>query len=287
MLGIICDSATDMPAELSMKNFIEVIPLRVILGEKSYRDNIEINEATLLNFMKEDFAKTSLPSYEEVEKGFLKLIENGYDEILSINISSGLSGTYNLFKLVARDVSIKHPEVRIECFDTLSISIGSGLYVYKAVQLLESKKNLDYILSELARYRNGKITGFFIIPTLKFLKAGGRIGRVSATIGDVLNLKPVISVDPSGVYYSVAKARGMKHALERLIDKLVKFTEGKTIEALTVCRTGELDSTFKSLDKLLEKFKDVKIGRSFNQRISSSMTVHAGEGLVGVAVMIN
>lgn len=287
MLGIICDSATDMPVELAKKEYIEVIPLRVILGEKSYRDNLEINEATLLDYMKDDFAKTSLPSYEEVERGFLRLIDNGYDEILAINISSGLSGTYNLFKLVANDISVKYPNIRIETFDTLSISIGSGLFVHKAAELHKEGKNIDEILESLREYGKGKINGFFIIPTLKFLKAGGRIGRVSATIGDVLNLKPVISVDRTGVYYSVAKARGMKRALDKMIERLLDFTEGKTIEALTVCRSGELDSTFNSLNKLLNVFKGVKIGKTFNQKVSSSMTVHAGEGLVGVAVRVS
>ena len=287
MIAILCDSATDVPAALMNRENIEIVPIRVILGENSYKDDLEIDEKTLLDYMEHSFAKTSLPSYEEVENGFLRLIEKGYDKIITINVSSGLSGTYNFFKLVSRDLTVKHPEIRIECFDTLSVSIGAGMYIYKAAQLIDEGLDMDDIIKRLTEYRNGKITGFFIIPTLKYLKAGGRIGKVTATIGDVLNLKPVISVGTDGVYYTVTKARGMRRALDRLIERVVAFAENKKIEVLTVCRSGEGIDTLASIEKILNEFKNVKIGEILSKKISSSMTVHAGGGLVGVAIMVS
>ncbi|BBE32088.1 hypothetical protein OSSY52_22290 [Tepiditoga spiralis] len=287
MIGIVCDSATDLPQELIKKYEINVVFLKIILGEKSYKDIIEINEEEVLKYMENSFAKTSLPSYTEIEEVFLEMINKGYDEIIAINISSGLSGTYNLFNMVARDIMNKHKSVKIKVIDSLSVSIGTGLMVLKAAEMNKNGESFDKIVSTIESIaKEKKSDGGYTIPTLKYLKAGGRISHLKATIASVLHMKPVISVDTYGKYFTVSKARGMKNAVNNLYEYFKTFTNGKEIEKVAIYRSGELQRTINFVNELKEKVekfydKEILIGK-----VSSAMTVHAGAGLVCIVGLV-
>lgn len=286
MIGIVCDSGTDLPEELKNKENVRVVPLRVVLDDKSYRDGIEISEGELLSYMEEKIPKTSLPPQSEVEEAFVSLIEKGYSEIISINISSGLSETYNLFRIAGESVMEKYP-VKIAAIDSRSISIGSGLLIYKALQLIEKKKMaFEDIVAELKKVLKDRIGVYFAIPTLKFLKAGGRIGRVSATVGELLKIKPVISIDEDGIYYTVAKARGMNRAVKLIMEKVMNFVFNKSIEAIAVYISGDDPATKKYAEQIKEKLNELKPKMVLTGKLSSALLVHAGSGLVGVAVLI-
>ena len=103
MIGIITDSATNTPAEYMEFERLENVTLRVFMGEESYEDN-ELPEEKLFAYMENNFPKTSLPKFPDIEAAFERLVEKGCDEIISINISSGLSGTFNIFTNVAKDI---------------------------------------------------------------------------------------------------------------------------------------------------------------------------------------
>ena len=287
MIGIICDSATDLPQTLIKKYDIKVVYLKIILGEKSYKDIIEISEEEVLKYMENDFAKTSLPSYTEIEDAFLEMINKGYDEIISINISSGLSGTYNLFNMVARDILNKYKGIKIKVIDSLSVSIGAGLMVLKAAEMNEAGESFNKIVSTIESIsKEKKSDGGYTIPTLKYLKAGGRISHLKATIASVLHMKPVITVDKSGKYFTVSKSRGMKNSVNSLYEYFENFINGKDIEKIAIYRSGELQRTINFVNELkerVEKFynKEIIIGK-----VSSAMTVHAGAGLVCIVGLI-
>lgn len=286
MIGIVCDSGTDLPEELKNKKNVRVVPLRVVLDDKSYRDGVEITEEELLNYMEEKIPKTSLPPQSEIEAAFVSLIEKGYNEIISINISSGLSGTYNLSRIAAESVMQKYP-VKIAAIDSRSISIGSGLLIYKALEMVEKKKmTFEQIVDELKKVLKDRIRVYFAIPTLKFLKAGGRIGRVSATVGEFLKIKPVISVDKGGEYYTVAKARGMNRAVKLLIEKVINFVFNKSIEAIAVYTSGDDPAARKYAELIRKKLGELKPKMVLTGKLSSAMLVHVGNGLIGVAVLI-
>jgi len=286
MIGIITDSASDTPKEIIKKYSIEVVPLRVILGEESYKDDIEIDEKTCLEYMKHDFAKTSLTPYDDVKIGFKKLIDKGIKEIIAINVSSNISGTYNVFRLVAEEFLKLDSSLKIEVINTYSISIGSGLLVCKAAELVEKGINFKEAVQILKKYVPEGLSVYYVIPTLKFLKAGGRIGYVSGTIGDILNIKPIIEVGNDGFYHTAGKARGIKKTVDKMIQIITEFWKGKDIEIAAIYHSSDSQKTMECVSLLKDFLGNYNIKKVYMDKIVPSMLVHVGPGLVGVASLV-
>ncbi len=284
MIGIICDSGTDLPDEILEDKRVKMVPLKVILGDKIYKDRFEISEEEVLEFMKQGFPKSSLPNADEVKNALMEMVKDGYNEIIGVNISSGLSGTHNVFKMASSDFVKEFPDIKIEIVDSLNISMGAGFLVYKALQLIDSGASFEEVVNGVKdSIKKSKL--LYTIPTLKFLKAGGRIGKVSATMGEILNLKPVISVDDEGVYYTVAKARGMKKAVDKMTAALARFAEGKKVLALSIYRSGNDSKTLELVKTVEESLKPLNAPVIFEKSTTPVLLVHVGDGLIGAGVL--
>ncbi len=283
MVGLITDSASDVPQEMIQKEGIEVVPLKVILGEKEYKDAVEIDEKRCLDFMQENFAKTTGTPYNDVKEGFENLLKKGIREIIAINVSNNISNTHSVFQVVVKELLAKDASLRIEVIDTLSISIGSGLLVSKAVELRKKEFAFDEMVEELKKYVPQDLDVYYVIPTLKFLKAGGRIGKVSGTIGEVLNLKPIIMVGNDGIYHTAAKARGMKKSVKKMKEIFEKVTEGREVEQAAIYTSGLEDETRQFAKEIKALLVEKGIDNILEGKIVPSMLVHVGPGLVGIA----
>ncbi|HPE68590.1 MAG TPA: DegV family protein [Thermotogota bacterium] len=285
MIGIVCDSGTDTPVEIVKKHAIEVVPLKVILGQEEFRDaDPGVREKTLA-YMEHDIPKTSLPGFEEVWDAFQRLKDRGCGEIIAINISSQLSGTHNFFKMVAEKFLKENPQMQLEVVNTLNISVGAGFYVMEAARLAESGQSFATVVADLKAMIPSKSSVWFVIPTLKYLKAGGRIGKVSATIGEILNLKPVIAVGDDGIYYTAGKARGIKNAVEKLLEKFDQAFSAKKVEMAAVYRADDNPQTLDLVQRVMENLKKRGVTKIFQGLISSSLFVHVGPGLVGLGAL--
>jgi DegV family protein with EDD domain len=286
MIGVIVDSGTDIPEDIAERDNVEVVPLRVITDNGEYRDNIDISTEDLLEYMENKIPKTSLPTNEDITKAFTKLYEKGCRDIICINISSGLSGTSNFMQVVAESFKKEHDDVRIEFVDTKSISIGSGLIAKKIVDDIDSGKSFDIVLSSARICVNSKVKVFFTIPTLKYLKAGGRIGKVSGTIGDFLNIKPVITVGSDGIYHTVEKKRGMKRTVSTMFEKMMEFLADKKAQYVAVYSSDKSESTLEHAKSLFNKLKEKGFENILTGTISQSLVVHTGKGLVGIVALV-
>jgi DegV family protein with EDD domain len=288
LIKILCDSGTDVPKDVVEKYSVTVVPLRVFLDDKEYRDGVDIGEEEILKFMEDGgIPKTSQPTYEDVYKAFQDAIDEGYEEILAINISSGLSGTHNVFKLVESKLKEEHPHLKLEIVDSLNISVSSGLLIYKAAKLASSGKDINLIANQLNEIAKTRLKVYYTIPTLKYLKAGGRIGRVAASMGEMLNLKPVISCDDKGIYYTVMKAFGMRKAVDKMIAKMEEFAASRTIEAVSIARTGDLSQTISFVNMIKKETDKLNVKEVFIGKINASMMVHTGVGLVGFGILVD
>ena len=286
MIGVIVDSGTDIPEDAAKKDYVEIVPLRVITDNGEYRDNIDISTEDLLEYMENKIPKTSLPTNEDITNAYSRLYEKGCREIICINISSGLSGTSNFMQVVAESFKKEHDDLRIEFVDTKSISIGAGLIAKKIVDDIDSGKSFDIVLSSARICVNSKVKVFFTIPTLKYLKAGGRIGKVSGTIGDFLNIKPVITVGNDGIYHTVEKKRGMKRTVSIMFEKMMEFLADKKAQYVAVYSSDKSESTLEHAKNLIEKFKEKGFKDILTGTISQSLVVHTGKGLVGIAALV-
>lgn len=229
-IAIITDSASNLQPEFIKKhNNLFVIPLLIVCNGVNYRDQIEMTAEEVYNQIDSHKLSTSLPDTNDLLKVVEGIKKEGYTHILCINVSSGLSGTFNAFRLV-----FEHVEgIDITHYDSLTIGAGLGYIVEYALELVSRNESPKDILPKLNHLRFEDSLSLYTIGTLKYLRRGGRIGRVEGTLGDLLHVKPVIGMNDEGVYVTVAKAFGIKRSLllmkEHIVNKFKKDLVDLTI----------------------------------------------------------
>lgn len=274
-IALIVDSACDLSLETLNERNIKLLPLRISYSDKDYRDKIDISADEIYNNLEKEVPKTSLPSAEIMEEILTSLENEGYTHVIAITISSGLSGTFNSIRLALED----HPKLISYVFDTKILAMPEGIMALEVSDLINSGKSFEEIVSAIPKIRKN-ISGYFTINTLEYLKKGGRIGKISGTIGEMLNLKPVVSVDDDGVYYTVCKARGRKQSILKLTNIL------KDELSLGPCKVWVLQGgALEEAKSFMESIKDLKNIISLNiSQISPALGVHGGPGLLGLAI---
>jgi len=167
----------------------------------------------------------------------------------------------------------------------MTLSGGIALLVELAVEMIEFGMDIRGIVFQLRKSAMEKLKIFLIVPTLRFLRAGGRISKVSASIGEALNFKPIITMNQEGDIVAMAKARGMKRAVVKLIQKLEEETKGKKLRAAAVYHSGSDKETLEYAKKLKKKLLLLGAPKIMERNISSVLLVHASSGLVGAGVL--
>ncbi len=274
-IALLTDSSCDLPKEILEGYKILTLPLRVIYGDKEYRDNVDITPEEIYKRMPDEIPKTSMASISDAINVFERLRNEGIKNILSINISSGLSGTFNMIELARKDF----PDLNIVTIDSKTLSIGLGYMVYEAAKMIAEGLKIEEIKEKVLALRD-KIKLFYCIPVLEYLKKGGRINTVAATIGDVMDIKPIISVNEEGKYFSYTKVRGRKRSLDKLVEIAKEVSEGYSVNMAVMHGYAEKEALH--IKEILSKLPNVK-EMVFGQ-IGPALGVHTGPGLVGVCV---
>ena len=276
-VGIIIDTACDLPKEAYEELNVAMLPLWVHFSDKSYRDQVDIEKDEFYRLLDKEFPKTSTPSPMEIKKIIDKEFASGADEVIIITLSSRLSGANNLANLVAMDYDGK-----VKVFDTKNIAIGSGFYAYRAAELRDQGHNADEIIKIMEDDRaKMKSRTYFVIPELTNLINGGRIGKVKGVIGQLLHIKPIITCDADGVYYDTDKVRGFAKAQRRLVDKIKDELKDTRDYYLSICHGANPEALEAVKDALKDEVARAKI--YVEEQIAPTLAVHTGRGLVGVA----
>lgn len=276
-IAIITDSTCDLDRELAERINIHVLPLKVVFPDGTeYQDGVDITPQEIYARMPAEIPGTSMPGPGEIRALLAKLQEEGYRQVIAIHISSGLSGTLDVVRMVAREF----PELEVEVIDSKALSLALGFLVLKAARLRDLGAKFREIVEELHRTRE-RIKVFFTVKTLEYLKKGGRIGLVSGSLGEILDVKPIISINEDGKYYTYGKVRGRSKSLAKLKEIFREKTKNKTIN-LAVAHSDALEEARALYQELLEG-AGCKIKESWFGQIGPAMGVHAGPGLVGIA----
>ena len=274
-IALLVDSACDLSLEIMKEKNIKLLPLRISYSHGEYKDMLDISADEIYANLEKEVPKTSLPSAEDLEEILVSLENDGYTHVIAVAISSGLSGTFNSIRLALED----HPKLISHVFDTKILAMPEGIVAFEVAKLIEEGKSFEYIVDNLPAIRKS-ITGYFTVNTLDYLKKGGRIGRVAGTIGEMLNLKPIVTVDEDGIYYTVCKARGRKQSILRLTN-LLKESLSQGPCKVWVLHGGALEEAKSFLESL--KGLDNIVGLDISQ-ISPALGVHGGPGLLGLAI---
>lgn len=278
-IAVLTDSCSDVPREYRDRYGIYVAPLTINYGDVSYRDGIDIQAEEVFARFPAEIPTTSLPSPRTVLDLFERMKAEGYSKVVVVVISSGLSGTHDMIRSFGPE-----PVEGLDAYyiDTKNIGIGSGFSAIRAGELVEQGLSFDEVCRGVERAAaDTKL--FFCVATLDYLVKGGRIGRVSGMVGQMLDLKPVISCDEDGIYYTVAKARGRRKSLDLALDKAVEFaTETGGEYAITVMHgdaKAEADAVLATMKERLPEYRYAIEGQ-----ITPALVVHTGPGLIGIGV---
>lgn len=275
-IALVTDSACDLAKEQIAEHNIHVLPLRIIYKNREYMDRVDITPDEVYANLHKEVPTTSLPSLDDMEKLLCTLEADGYTHVIGICISSGLSGTYNSLKIACEN----HKTIKSYIFDSLSLSLGTGAVVLACADLLRKGKDFDSVIKVLPSIRS-RIKLFYVLDTLQYLIKGGRIGKVSGTIGEILNVKPIISVNKEGVYYTYCKAKGRKNSISKLLE-ITQSALNTSSGRVWVLHGGALEEG-RELYKQVSKMSNL-ISLDFGD-ISPAAGVHTGPGLLGIAIM--
>ncbi|EGT2203684.1 DegV family protein [Clostridioides difficile] len=256
-IKLIVDSACDLPDDIIEKYNIEVVGLNVSFGEESYISGKEIDNKTFYRKMSEskELPKTSCPSPDK----FLEAYHCQEESVLVINISSGLSGTYNS-ALLAKDMFEKEGNnKKIEVIDSLSGSIGIGQLVLKAAILIKEGKEIEEIVSIINKYKDNP-PFFGTLETLENAIKGGRINPIAGKIINTLNFKAIIQV-ADGIVTPIDKARGEVNSLKKLITLVESKIKDKEEKVLFIGHANCPEKAQKVREVMEKdvKYKDVVI----------------------------
>jgi EDD domain protein, DegV family len=274
-IALITDSACDIDEETIAKYQIYVLPFKIIYKNREYTDKVDISPQEIYGNMKVEIPKSSLPSMQDMEGLYQKLKEEKYTHIISINISSGISGTANAVKLISE----QFPDIKTYLFDTKSTSVCEGIILKKCGELIKAGNSFDEITKEIPKMKQ-RLHFYFVFGTLEYAIKGGRIGKISGTIGDILDIKPIVGFDEEfGQCFTFEKIRGRKKSINRLIQLGEKITKDKKCDAYVIHGNVEEDA-LKICDRLRQN-PDIKNVYLIGQ-ISAIVGVYCGPGTVGV-----
>lgn len=276
-IAIMIDSACDVSHELIEKYQMKVTHLHILYPEKDYADDLDIEAKMIYDRFPDEIPSTSTPSPQEIRDMVNEIKSEGYTHILAFAISSGLSGTYNTVCSVLNEET----DIPSFVFDTKSISTGAGVFAIWAADQLQAGKTFEEITNQLPlKVHDSKI--LYYMDTLTYLQKGGRIGLVASIVGGILNLKPIISCNREGVYYTVAKIRGSKQALTKLLAEAKAFAG--TAPCYLILLNGDGKEAADALRPLL--LSEIPKGQLIMEKqITASLAVHTGPGLVGLGVL--
>ncbi len=224
------------------------------------------------------FPRTAKLNYEAHIEHFTKMAEAGVKEVVHFTISSGLANTITITCQAAADVKAKYPDFNVYAVDPLTATIGQGMLVEIAADCrdkgMSAKETFDYVLSLRQNIQH------CIIPTdLFYLKKGGRVSGVSATVGTMLNIKPMLAFDPEGKLKTLEKCKGMKKAFARVLDYMKKSPIDETLNLAVVVHTNNQKGA-EELAKMVEEKTGVKPRITIMGPVIGS---HVGPGSVSCA----
>ncbi len=272
-IKIIVDSTSDIPADLIEKHGIEVVPLTVNFEDKCYLDKIEITSQEFFNKLAES---EKLPTTSQASPGafvevFEKALEEGH-EILGIFISTKFSGTCESARM-AKDMVGSD---KIHIIDSQTACLGACLLILEAVKLVNKGLDIKEIVKKIEEIKP-KVSIYAGVDTLKYLEKGGRLSKGAATVGTLLNIKPILRVKNSSIE-SIDKVRGKNKVLkwlEDFIDSNVNI-ENRTV-AIYHSVNEELAISLKNT--LEEKYNEKEI---FIGEIGSVIGTHVGPNAIAI-----
>lgn len=277
MISIVTDSTADIPLPRAEELGITIVPLTVFFGDKAYLDSFELDNASFYAMLQsnKELPRTSQPSPAAFQEAYARLVQEGADGILSVHLSAKLSGTYQSACTALEMLPDDIKKAPIEIIDSQSISAGMGYAIQCAAQEARAGKSLEEIKAHLlSRLQRTRILA--VLDTLEWLRRGGRIGGARALLGNMLSVKPLISLR-EGEVVPVEQPRTRSKAYARVAQL---FSEMGQIENACIVESNEEVG-----QQLAEALKTVYNKDIEHYKLGGVLGTHTGPGTVGVCVV--
>lgn len=272
---IVTDTMSDITSDLAQELGITVVPAYVRFGEDVYRDRIEITTEEFYHRLVHDavFPATTQAPPGDFINVYNKLAKET-DEILVVNMSGKLSGTY---QSALQAKSLVEGKCRIEVIDSQTVVMGLGLIVISAAKVAQAGASLDELV-DLVRRAIPRSHAIMLLDTLKYLAKGGRIGKAQAFLGSMLSVKPILTLR-EGEVHPLTRVRSRTAGIDYLYNLVAGFSR---IEELAVEHTTTPDEADKLVERLGSLFPKERIYKS---TVTPVLGAHTGPGVLSVSVL--
>ncbi|MBN6185883.1 DegV family protein [Aneurinibacillus sp. BA2021] len=279
-LYIVTDSTADIPKELASELDIHVVPLKVHVEDHTYLDGVTLTAGEFYEKLEraDKLPRTSQPSPADFVEMYESLAASGEEaQVISIHLSSALSGTYQTANLAKDMVQEK---IQVHVVDSRTASYAFGGIVVAVARAVREGKSLEHCL-DLTHRLVANHKAFFVMDTLMYLQKGGRIGKASAVLGSLLNVKPILTFDETGEVASVEKVRGKKKAVARILELAKEFAGGEPVVAASVYTTSreEAEALKTRIAEEITTAEDVMVAQ-----LGPVIGTYGGPGLLAITL---
>lgn len=275
--AIVTDSAAYLDPQVAQANQIIVVPITVIFGQQTYLENIEISTTEFYEKMRttDKLPTTSQITMGQMQMVFDQLIEDGFDEVICIHLSSGITSFINNLQAYARQVE----GITVYPFDSKVTSAGEAFLALEAARLVAQGEHAETIMPKLAALRE-TIGVYFVVDDLSHLMRTGRISNGAAFVGNLLRIKPILSFDTAGKIVALTKERTKKRAFQKVLTDFEAAVAAADypIRACVIDGNNPEESA-QWVETLTAKFPGMPIETS---HIGPVVGVHTGEKVMGI-----
>ena len=282
-IALVTDSTSAITKQEAEENNIIVVSIPIIIGKKEYLENVDITSDQLFKMQRDgaDFPKTSQPSTGSLIRLFDHLLDQGYEAIIAITLSSGISGFYQTLCNIADN----NPKYNLHPIDTRMTVRLQGNLVLAAAKMIKNGVKLDSILAHLDEIRS-TIDEIFVVNDLNNLSRGGRLSNAGAFIGSMLNIKPLLTFKDGNIV-AFDKIRSMKRAflkIKKLTVKKIDQLPYKDKIKLFIIDSNDSSQVAEAKTFLKDKFPEQSISVT---KFSPVIATHLGEKSFAIGWMID
>lgn len=276
-IALLTDSCADLSPAMREGKPIYVVPLKIVCRDGEYADGVDISAADVYRRLREgELPRTSLPDGGTVNAALDQIKADGYEKVIAVMLSGGLSGTYNMVRVLAE----QRRDLDIAVFDSKSGALGIGIIVLQLWEEIQMGTGWEELVRCRAPHLIANTFPFFSVDTLEYLYKGGRIGKITAMAGTMLRIKPVITFASDGQLQSVAKVRGRRQVQYRIIELLrAKLESGGRRYNLGIANGGAPGEMAELMEKMKAAFPDYE--HFWAGELDATLSVYIGDGVLG------
>ena len=280
---IVIDNSADMPNELLEKYDIGLVNFLSVFGEKAYVAGVDITNDEFFDMLEsyDGFPTTSQTAYADLYDYFLAQARK-HKSVIYFTISSKASGQYNTMHLVRDEILEEYPEADIHIVDSEKFSLYIANAAVCAAKARDEDKSVEEIIdvfkTEIKKWR-----AYFLVDTLKYLEKGGRVSKTTAFVGNLLDIKPILTIE-NGLVESMDKLRGKKKLIEKLIEKIQEDSDFDSENPEFLVVHSDEEKMEKACNALEEEFYEGCV--KMVSQVGPIIGTHVGKGVIAIIAKI-